>query len=284
MWVPLAIVTAVAFAATGSYAKALSRSAHVFTVTWALIVLPLPWAAALVAHQGIPQIGDSFFLAATASVVLNMVAVTIQVKAMSIAPLSTTVPFLALTPLFMLFTSMVVLRESPDPKGLAGIILVVAGAYTVYLERIGSGLLAPLGAIATERGSRLMLLVAFLWSFSAALDKVAVLASSPAFYTSFFSAAFGVLYVPLLIVGIRKTPLSPRLIPRLFLLGALGAAMILSQFAAIELTIASYVIAIKRAGTVLSVVLGYFFFKEKHLRARLAGASLMTLGVVLISI
>lgn len=284
MWVPLAIVTAVAFAATGSYAKALSRSAHVFTVTWALISLPLPWAAAFLAHQGIPEIGEGFFLAALASVVLNMAAVTLQITAMSIAPLSTTVPFLALTPLFMLVTSAVVLRETPDAKGLAGIILIATGAYTIYLERMRDGILEPLKAIATERGSRIMLLVALLWSLSATLDKVAVLESSPAFYTTFFSAVFGILYAPFLIVGARRTPLKPGLVPRLFLLGAFGAAMMLSQFNAIELTIASYVIAIKRAGTVLSVVLGYFFFKEKHLRTRLAGASLMTLGVVLISV
>jgi drug/metabolite transporter (DMT)-like permease len=284
MWLPLALLTAVAFAATGSYAKALSRSAHVFTVTWALIVLPLPWAAVLLAQQGIPPVGQGFLLAAIASVVLNMAAVTLQVTAMSIAPLSTTVPFLALTPLFMLATSVVVLRETPDAKGLAGVILVAAGAYTIYLERIRDGILYPLMAIAKEKGSRLMLLVALLWSWSAVLDKVAVLNSSPAFYTSVFSATFGVLYAPFLILGLRKTPLRRADVPRLFLLGAFGAAMILSQFAAIELTIASYVIAVKRAGTVLSVVLGYLFFKERHLRARLAGASLMTLGVILISI
>ncbi len=284
MWVPLAIVTAIAFAAVGSYAKALSKSAHIYTVTWGLIVLPLPWAAILLAHQGLPSVGESFFLAALASVVLNMVAVTLQVTAMSIAPLSTTVPFLALTPLFMLATSVIVLRETPDAKGLAGVLLVAVGAYTIHLERMRDGILEPLRAIVTERGSRLMLLVALLWSWSAVLDKVAVLNSSPAFYTSFFCAAFGVLYAPFLILGIRKTPLTPAAIPRLFLLGAFGAAMILSQFTAIELTIASYVIAIKRAGIVLSVILGYFFFKEKHLRARLAGALLMTLGVILISV
>lgn len=284
MWVPLALVTAFAFAATGSYAKALARSSHVYTVTWALIVLPLPWAAALLMYQGVPPIGDGFLLAALASVVLNMVAVTLQVTALSIAPLSATVPFLALTPLFMLVTSAIVLREAPDAKGLAGIVLVAAGAYTIYLDRLREGLLEPLRAIGTERGSRLMLIVALCWSWSAALDKVAVLHSSPAFYTSFFCAVFGLLYAPFLIIGLRKEPLRAGIVPRLFLLGAFGAAMILSQFAAIELTVASYVIAIKRAGTVLSVVLGYIFFKEKHLRARLAGALLMTLGVVLISV
>ena len=69
-----------------------------------------------------------------------------------------------------------------------------------------------------------------------------------------------------------------------FLLGLLAAVMILSQFTAISMTVASYVIAIKRAGMILSVVFGYLFFKEKHLRARLTGAMLMTAGVIVLSL
>jgi drug/metabolite transporter (DMT)-like permease len=284
MWVPLSIVTAVAFAASGSYAKALARRTHIFVVSWSLIVLALPWAAVALARQGIPEIGDRFLWAALVSVVLNMVSVSLQVKALSISPLSVTVPFLAFTPLFMLATSAIVLGEIPDAKGLAGIILVVLGAYTIHLDRVRGGFLEPFRAIARERGSLLMLVVAFIWSWTAVYDKVAVVASSPAFYTSFFCVTFGILYAPFLIFGARKSRPGRGLVPRLFLLGAIGALMILSQLAAIQWTLASYVIAIKRSGMILSVVLGHFLFKEEHLRARLAGAVLMTLGVVVLSL
>jgi drug/metabolite transporter (DMT)-like permease len=284
VWVPLSIVTAVAFAASGSYAKALARRTHVFVVSWSLIVLALPWALVLLAHDGMPEVGGGFLFAALLSITLNMVAVTLQVKALSISPLSVTVPFLAFTPVFMLATSAIVLREMPDARGLTGILLVALGAYTVHLDRIRGGLIEPFRAIARERGSLLMLVVAFIWSWTAVYDKVAVLASSPAFYTSFFSLVFGVLYAPFLAFGLRKARPGPRILPRLFLLGAFGAVMILSQLAAIQLTLASYVIAVKRSGLVLSVVLGYLLFKEEHLRARLAGAVLMTLGVVVLSL
>ncbi len=284
MWVPLSIITAVAFAASGSYAKALARRTHIFVVSWAMIVLALPWALILLARQGMPQIGGRFLAAALLSIVLNMVSVTLQVKALSISPLSVTVPFLAFTPLFMLATSAIVLREMPDAKGLVGIILIVFGAYTIHLDRIRGGLLEPFRAIARERGSLLMLVVAFIWSWTAVYDKVAVLESSPPFYTAFFSSAFGVLYAPFLVFGLVKSRPEPAIVPRLFLLGAMGAVMILSQLAAIELTLASYVIAIKRSGMLLSVLLGYLFFREEHLRARLAGALFMTLGVVVLSL
>ncbi len=283
-WVPIAIVTAIGFAASGSYAKALSRNAHTYVVTWGLIALVLPWSALLLLKQGVPAVAPEFLRAAMISVVVNMIAVTLQVKALSISPLSLTVPFLAFTPLFMLVPSWIVLKEAPDALGLTGILLIVAGGYAIHIDKIRSGFLSPLKAIASEKGSLLMLLVAALWSISAVHDKVATVASSPAYFTTFFSLVFGVLYAPLLFVGLRKRPLDRATWPRLLLLGLFAAVMILSQFTAIELTLASYVIAIKRAGMVLSVVFGYLFFKERHLRARLTGAMLMTVGVVVLAL
>ena len=285
MWVPLALVTAVAFAVSGSYSKALSRDAHVYVVTWAFIALSAPWTALVLMRDGMPAIQDGFLRAALISVVVNMVGTTLNIKALSLSPLSLTVPFLSFTPLFMLVPSWFVLRETPNPAGLAGIVFIVAGGYAMHLDKIrGGGLLAPFRAVASEKGSLLMLLVAAIWSISAVYDKVASVASSSSYYTTFFSLTFAIVYAPFLVVGLRKKPVKLAQIPRLCLLGFFTAAMILSQFAAIRLTVASYVIAIKRAGMILSVVLGYFFFKERQLRARLSGAVLMTVGVVLLSL
>jgi drug/metabolite transporter (DMT)-like permease len=284
MWVPLALVTAVAFAASGSYSKALSRNAHVYVVTWAFIALSAPWSALVLLRQGMPPIGDEFLKAALISVAVNMVGTTLNIKALTLSPLSLTVPFLSFTPLFMLIPSWFVLRETPNALGLTGIILIVLGGYAMHLDKIrGGGILAPFRAVASEKGSLLMLLVAAIWSISAVYDKVASVASSSAYYTTFFSVTFGFVYAPFLVAGLRKKPVAPATLPRLLLLGFLTAVMILSQFAALQLTVASYVIAIKRSGMILSVVLGYFFFKERHLRARLTGAVLMTIGVLLLS-
>ena len=284
MWVPLAVVTAVAFAFSGSYAKALSRRAHVYVITWAMMTLALPWAVVLLLREGMPAIEPGFYRAALVSVVLNMVSVTLEVKALSISPLSLTVPFLAFTPLFMLVTSLAVLGEVPDAKGLVGIVLVAAGAYAINLEKVRGGLLGPIKAVAKEPGSRIMLLVALLWSVSAVYDKVATVSSSPAFYSTFFSAAFGVLNAPALVYGLRKKPVAWPMIPRLFLIGFICAVMILAQFAAVRIALASYVIAVKRSGMLLSVILGRVIFHERSLAVRLFGAALMIAGVVTISV
>ena len=85
-WVPLAIITAVAFASAGSYSKALSRRAHVYVVTWAFIALSAPWTALALMRSGMPPVGEEFLRAALISVAVNMVGTTIHVKALSLSP------------------------------------------------------------------------------------------------------------------------------------------------------------------------------------------------------
>ncbi len=74
----------------------------------------------------------------------------------------------------------------------------------MHVDKIRGGFLAPLKAIASEKGSLLMLVVAAIWSISAVYDKVATVDSSPPFYTTFFSLAFALAYAPFLVLGMRK--------------------------------------------------------------------------------
>jgi drug/metabolite transporter (DMT)-like permease len=41
-------------------------------------------------------------------------------------------------------------------------------------------------------------------------------------------------------------------------------------------------ISLKRMSLIIGVIYGYIFFKERHIRERLAGASLMLAGFVMI--
>jgi uncharacterized membrane protein len=51
---------------------------------------------------------------------------------------------------------------------------------------------------------------------------------------------------------------------------------------ALSLTLAAYVVAMKRMSGVFSVFLGNIFLKEANLRQRLLGSFVMLLGVLLI--
>ncbi len=65
-------------------------------------------------------------------------------------------------------------------------------------------------------------------------------------------------------------------------LGLTQTIMVLSHMWAIHLITAAYMIAVKRTSLIFSVIYGKLIFKETEITQRLAGASLMMLGVGLI--
>jgi drug/metabolite transporter (DMT)-like permease len=248
--------------------------------TWAMFAYAFPIMLAALLIDGLPAVRASFWPALTISLGINLLAVTLYVQAIKLSPLSLTFPFLAFTPLFLVLTGYVALREMPDGQGIAGIILIVMGAYMLNSEELREGVLGPLRKIARERGSLLMILVAALWSISAAADKVALLSSSPFFFLAVFHLLFPLLYLPVLRFKARaKRRQLLDEAPALLLFALLGAMMILFQMTAVRMALVSYVIAIKRAGMLFSILLGYFFFGEGHIKARLSGAALMVTGV-----
>lgn len=58
-------------------------------------------------------------------------------RALQISPLSVTVPYLAFTPVLLVFTSYVVMRESPSSQGLLGVAIVTLGGYLLAVDQSG---------------------------------------------------------------------------------------------------------------------------------------------------
>lgn len=217
---------------------------------------------------------------------INMLAFTLFVQALKVSPLSLTFPFLAFTPVFLIFTSYFLLGELPGLYGIAGIVLVTCGAYVLNLDRIKEGgILAPFMAIKDEKGSVLMLIVSVLWSFAASLDKVALLASSPFFYILAFHMGFFLLYLPFLV---RVNPVFLKEVkdhfPMLCILGVFEGLLVVFQMTALKVALVSYVIAIKRSGMIFTLIMGWLFFREKLSFFRVLGTVMMVFGVCMIVI
>ena len=234
MWIILSILTAFFYAVQGTWSKKVTKTVTIYTTTWAMFTFAIPLLIIPLLLTGIPVIKLSFLWSSLSSIIINMVAVTLFVKALKISPLNMTYPFLAFTPVFLIFTGYIFLGEVPDTRGLIGIILITIGAYVLNIDKIKDGFSGPINAIKKEKGAVLMLIVALLWSFAAALDKVAVLASSPYFYMLAFNTGFFILYLPFLF------KIKPDFINevksnffKLFFLGILGSLLFLSQMIAL---------------------------------------------------
>ena len=206
-------------------------------------------------------------------------------KAIRTSPLSLTLPYLAFTPGFMIFTGYVFLDEMPSRWGIAGILITCVGGYVLNLERGRHSAFAPFKAFFRETGSWLMLIVALLFSFSAVIGKKAILHSSPLFFTMTF---FAVLSLSSLLIMFALGKIQLKTYKANWLKGVIAGGLFflhaLLHGLSIYLTKAAYMIAVKRLSALIGIFYGGLFFKEKQIFIRLVGACLMVGGAALITI
>ena len=277
-----AILTGILFGLQGFAGKAGSNRLPVALLTWATFTGAAPFMIAFFLSSPLPEINWPPTLTATAvSLVVNVVAVNLYYRSLQAGPLYLSMPFTAFSPVFMIPIAYVLLGELPGRKELLGVLLMVGGAYGIYLRP--GNLLGPLKAIFTTRATRLMLATAIMWSLSATVEKVAVINSSPFVYGSMVFTAMSLLYLPLVLrrhreyfrrgSGLAKTGL---------IIGGISGLMAVCQFQALQTVDVSYVIAFKRSGIIVSIFLGYWVYAERNFVRNIAMSAVIVTGAILV--
>jgi drug/metabolite transporter (DMT)-like permease len=252
-----------------------------FGVTGALL-LPLlflqPW----------PELTLPFWGWVAVLLPLEILAMWLYMRAIRECPLSLTLPYLAFTPVFNIVTGYLFLGESVSLPGVAGILLVVCGAWYLNLDAARSGqrldLLAPFRAIARERGSRLMLGTAALYSLTSVLGKGALQYAPPRFFGPFYFALLALTATTLFASrGFRRWSAAGRDVWGCLLVGVFMAGMVLAHFYAIEHVEVAYMIAVKRTSLLFGLLYGAWLFGETGLGRNLVAVLLMVAGVYLIA-
>ena len=244
----------------------------------------LPWMLTSLLFIPLLIPDSTFWLCILTGLPLEALAFYCYMKALKVSPLSLTVPFLAFTPGFIILTGWMILGEKISTGGLWGIILIIAGAYSLNLSHTKYGLAGPLMAIFRELGSRLMLLVSFIYAFTSVIGKLAIIHSNPYFFGVVYNIALTslmVFFLPAAMnAGSRKNLIKKPLVG--LILGAIVAVEIFSHMLAVSLTNVAYMISLKRMSLLFGVVYGALLFKEEKIMERLAGAIIMIAGVFLI--
>ncbi|MBI5492893.1 MAG: DMT family transporter [Deltaproteobacteria bacterium] len=280
-WVPIALLTALSLSTADALTKRALKDSDELIVAWVRWGYALPFLAVAFAFTPIPALDSTFWLSVAALLPLEVTALFLYVRAIRLSPLSLTIPFLALTPAFIVLIAFILLGEVPSLQGLFGIILITVGAYALNAKEALSGVAGPFRAIAREPGSILMIIVAFIYSITSTLGKLAVAHSSPVFFGAFYPFLLTAAISAFVIYRKKVTLVFSR--PRLFIpIGFLMAVMVLTHFIAISLTQAAYMISIKRMSLVFSVIYGRVIFKEMGLKERLLGSVVMLAGAALI--
>jgi uncharacterized membrane protein len=179
----------------------------------------------------------------------------------------------------------ILLGEKVSFLGAVGVLFIAAGGYTLNLRELKKGIFEPFLAIKREKGSVFMIIVSFIFSFTAPLGKSAIEHSSPIFFAVTYITALVALLTPIALYKgrdevnliFRNGAMKSSIIP-----GILQSAVIISYMIAMSLTKVAYVISVKRLSLLIGVFYGYLLFKESGIKERLLGAVFMFTGFVLI--
>ncbi len=293
IWVLFALMAALFASFKDAISKGALKNNDEYAVAWAWWFFAAPFLIVAILLAGMPQIKKGFVEALIVSGTLNTLATILYIKAINISDLSITIPMINFTPVFLLATSPLIIGEFPKPLGIVGILLILTGTYTLNITKKGEGLIAPIKALTKDKGARIMLSVAFIWSITSNFDKMGVVSSSPLFWaasiTTFLAVSLSLILILRSITHKEEkmklsSTLSAKNLPILASTGVLLSLAVFSHMTAISMTVVAYVIAIKRTSTALSTLWGYLFFKERNIRERLSGAVIMIIGVVIISL
>lgn len=285
MWFILALLAAFFTSVQDVLGKKLINKVDTEIIAWGWMFFSLPFLYVYLMAEGMPPIGPLFGKALAVSTVILIIASVLYFKAIKCSDLSLAMPMLAFTPIFLLITSPLILGEFPRPLGLAGIFLIVVGSYVLRFRDRSLGYLGPFKCLVRERGPRYMLIVAFLYSIGANMDKIGVLNSSPVMWIAMLNTLTA---LGLWLFYLRRAKNFWQQVKSVWLLlvfiGLFNAAAVIFQMIAIQMTIVPYLIAVKRTSVFMSALFGFFLFKEKGIKERSIGALLMVLGVVLIAL
>jgi drug/metabolite transporter (DMT)-like permease len=231
----------------------------------------------------IPRPG--YLAPALASVLLNVVANLLFLHGMRLAPISVAIPLLSLTPVFTTLSAIPLLGERPSAAGVAGILLVIAGAIWLNWPRRRAGPAASDDPRRPLSGATMVATTALLWSLTPPLDKMAVERAGAPLHGMVLSggvalAVFGVLAFQGglgELGGVRRVP------------GLLALALVVStaalglQLLAMPMIFVGTIETLKRGiGSCMALVYGRLFFREVVTPSKILAVVLMAAGVAMI--
>jgi drug/metabolite transporter (DMT)-like permease len=284
-WLTLSLFCAFALATSDAAAKHWLRDAgagELVVIRLGLSgLLLLPYAMTF----GIPTPPAPFWGWMAVLLPLELVAMLCYVTAIRDHPLALTLPYLAFTPVFVVATGWLVLGEQVSQFGLVGIGLVVIGSWWLNYEPGAGGLGAPFRAITANRGARLMLTAASIYSLTSVGGKAAMDWMPPEQFGAVYFVLLGLLTLVVIAVTRPKALRVGRfgVVPLLVVAGFM-AVMVVTHFMALAKVEAAYMIAAKRTSLLFGMLYGAILFRERHLSRHLAAGILMIIGVAIIAL
>ena len=199
--------------------------------------------------------------------------------------LSVVYPLCQTSMVYVPIWGMWLLGERLTPLGIAGILLVILGAYSVQMERVSlAEFIRPFRNLGSD-SVRYALAAGFIYSLGSIAEKVGVRDYSPLYFTYF---------LVLIMLGIMNfNILRPRYRPLIaaelrehwgliLVSGPVMMASFLTFRYGLNLSPVSYAVPVRQVSILMGVLIGIFFLGESCGRIRLGAALLILAGAILI--
>ncbi len=232
--------------------------------TLLLFIFPIP--------KDVFHLGWSFWWPVLASCIVQFpLQMLFYLKAIKQGEMSSVMPLLALSPVFNVFSSMLLVREFPSHFGYLGIILTACGVFLLLYKK---------GTHIKSRPEFYMLLSVFFLAIGSSFDKVGIGAATPIWY------GFVNYVVSIIVSGIyvlvskqhgdyKHTHLHFK---KLVIVGILFAVSYATLEIALSLGPTAYVLALRSGVFVLTSLWGIYKLKESVTNKKIIALILFILG------
>jgi drug/metabolite transporter (DMT)-like permease len=286
-WFPITLLCAFSLASADAATKAWLRDYSAWELALVRFAVTGLLLAPLALFTPLAEVAPAFWLWVVPLVPLEIIAMLLYMQAIRDYPFSATLPYLAFTPVLVVITGWLILDETVAPRGLAGILLVVAGSWLLNLQHARRDAwrtwFAPLGAVLREPGSQRMLGVAGIYSLTSTMGKGAVAYTTPETFGALYFALVGAATA---LIAQGRHPGILRAIWRrpwaVLVVSGLTGVMVVTHFLALSRVEVAYMISVKRTSLLFGILYGALLFRELGLGRHLFAGALMVSGVALI--
>lgn len=246
-------------------------------IAFVIILSLLPFNSLNVLQDNIPE----FIIALIVTVFFTLIATILKLRVIMVEEISRTSPLLALTPLFIIPWSIIILGESPSPLALIGILVVIGGAIVIKSNYDKDSKKLSWNSI------YLILIILILYGLTTVVDKVGIRNSNAYTYTFIWTLCSLLSSSYVLITNKPREIFKETLSKFNLFQGSLWAIAFLGQQFAVGLSMhipmnTGYIKSIMYVGILFSVIVGGRIFKEKNLLLKLSGAVTIISGNIII--
>ncbi len=230
-----------------------------------------------------------YFVFGVLLLILNIFSIYCFLIVIKKGEISTYIPMLSFTPLFSAFYAQIILNEVLVFRQYMGILFIILGALLLHSNnfKAKSLIISPI-LFLKNKNSYLIIIVALIWSLTPVLDKECMKYTD--LYLHGFLQSFG-MFVLVFLIYRRKlkkflsiTLYSSYNINELMLVIFLifvGFLCTFFQLLSLKYNMVAELEALKRAvGVILSLIFGFYFFKEKIKINKIISVFVILLGVV----